>query len=111
MYADTVTGSMQRAIDETNRRRTIQAAYNQEHGITPQTIQKAILALSIGPRSKPELLVGINPRDIPPDERERAIKELSAKMDLAAKNLEFERAAELRDMIKTLRDRHEVDPS
>ena len=105
MYADTTTGSMQRAIDETSRRRAIQAAYNKQHGITPQSITKALRAQKIGPRRSFEAHEGIDLSDIPPDERERAIKELSAKMDLAAKNLEFERAAELRDIIKALRQK------
>jgi excinuclease ABC subunit B len=94
---------MQRAIDETDRRRAIQAAYNKEHGITPQTIQKAIRDRRLAPAPDRERYLELAPEDIPPDERARAIKELSAKMDLAAKNLEFELAAELRDTIKALR--------
>ncbi|MBU4220189.1 MAG: excinuclease ABC subunit UvrB [Euryarchaeota archaeon] len=91
MYADRITGSMQRAIDETNRRRTMQINYNEAHNITPQTIRKAV-----EPRA-PELTLP------PKEEMFNYIIELEAAMHRAAKNLEFEKAAELRDMITKLR--------
>ncbi|MBU4339554.1 MAG: excinuclease ABC subunit UvrB, partial [Euryarchaeota archaeon] len=91
MYADRITGSMQRAIDETNRRRTMQINYNEAHNITPQTIRKAV-----EPRA-PEVALP------PKEEMFNYIIELEAAMHRAAKNLEFEKAAELRDMITKLR--------
>ena len=96
MYADTVTGSMQRAIDETQRRRRIQDDYNKAHNITPQTIKKDIRAIieSMTPAEN----AGAPDMD---DIAER-IEDLKAEMFTAAENLEFERAAELRDMIKKL---------
>lgn len=101
MYADVRTGSMQRCIDETNRRREIQHAYNVKHGITPQGIMK-----SIGdslPRSEPKKekpLLDIS--KIPKDEYKHVVRELKIQMDFAAANLEFEKAAELRDVIGEL---------
>ena len=91
MYADRITGSMQRAIDETNRRRAMQMKYNEEHNITPQTIRKAV-----EPRT-PEVALP------PKEEMFNYIIELEAAMHRAAKNLEFENAAELRDIITKLR--------
>jgi len=91
MYADRITGSMQRAIDETNRRRTMQINYNEAHNITPQTIRKAV-----EPRA-PEVALP------PKEEMFNYIIELEAAMHRAAKNMEFEKAAELRDMITKLR--------
>ncbi|MDO9097442.1 MAG: excinuclease ABC subunit UvrB [Candidatus Methanoperedens sp.] len=91
MYADRITGSMQRAIDETNRRREMQREYNRVHGITPQTIRKAV-----EPRAEVEALP-------PKEELFNYIVELEAQMHRAAKNLEFEKAAKIRDMIGKLR--------
>ena len=102
MYADRITGSMQQAIDETNRRRTIQQTFNRRHHITPRSIQKAIRASTITSRP-PTVINDLDPDEIPPDERLRIIKELTGKMDLAARNLEFEQAATLRDTISKLR--------
>jgi len=104
MYADTVTKSMQQAIDETNRRRGIQEAYNIEHGITPTSVAKAIdegLRAIIPKKEdgKPK----IDLKKIPKDEYASLIKDLSAQMDLASANLEFEKAAELRDLIADIR--------
>lgn len=102
MYADRITGSMQQAIDETNRRRAIQQSFNNRHHITPRSIQKAIKASTITSRP-PTIIDDLDPDEIPPDERLRIIKELTQKMDLAARNLEFEQAAQLRDTITQLR--------
>jgi excinuclease ABC subunit B len=103
LYADTVTQSMQRALDETQRRRKLQLAYNAEKGITPETVVKAIrrgIEEEIGARDEARRAVGI-------DESTEAsieyIKALEAEMLDAAKNLDFERAAALRDRIMQLR--------
>jgi excinuclease ABC subunit B len=104
MYADRITDSMRRAIDETDRRRTIQQAYNVEHGITPQSIAKTI---DEGMRAiipgKDEDKNKLNLKKIPKDEYPHLVRELSAQMELAAANLEFERAAELRDTIDDIK--------
>ncbi|HET6864055.1 MAG TPA: excinuclease ABC subunit UvrB [Candidatus Saccharimonadales bacterium] len=97
MYADTVTGSMQRTIDETNRRRQIQEAYNQEHDITPQGIKREISDML--PREAKEDVPKLDLKKIPKDEYKHLIRDLTAQMDLAAANLEFEKAADLRDTI------------
>lgn len=102
MYADVTTGSMQRALNETQRRRAIQEAYNKKHAITPQSITKAVRKLTFK-KTHLEEHETIDPKEIPPDEVRRVIKELESKMDLAARNLEFERAAQLRDVITQLR--------
>ena len=104
MYGDTMTDSMKLAIDETRRRRNIQQKYNQEHGITPRGITKAIDEglRAIVPQkedSKPKLDL----RKIPRDEYKNLIKDLTAQMNLASANLEFERAADLRDLIAEVR--------
>ena len=103
MYADNMTGSMHRAIEETYRRREIQQAYNQKHGITPHSVAKEIsegLRAIIPQREKSNKL---NLKKIPPEEYLTIIKELSSQMQLAAANLEFERAAELRDQIEDIK--------
>ena len=97
MYADTVTGSMQRTIDETNRRRQIQEAYNKEHGITPKGIKREIGDML--PREAKEDVPKLDLKKIPKDEYKHLIRDLTAQMDLAAANLEFEKAADLRDTI------------
>ena len=98
MYADTVTRSMRGAIDETNRRREIQQRYNEEHGIVPMSIKKRVGdIIEIGKQAKPERKKLTRP------EREKLIAELTAEMRDAAKSLEFEKAAYLRDRIKELR--------
>ena len=107
MYADTVTGSMKRAIDETERRRAIQQAYNEEHGITPTTIKKEVRELiSIGTSAdSKKSKKGARPTaEIPkdPTERREKIEELRAEMQKAARELRFEEAAYLRDRIKIL---------
>ena len=97
MYADKMTGSMQRAISETNRRREIQMNFNEEHGITPKSIVKNIHGVieATTPIDKPKKIT--KPKDIA-----REIERLTDEMQIAAYNLQFERAAELRDMIKEL---------
>ena len=99
MYADKMTGSMERAISETERRRAIQEQYNSAHDIIPTTIKKGISDLL---HSKEEEKPEFDISKVPPEELGRLTKELERKMDLAAKNLEFERAAELRDQISTI---------
>jgi excinuclease ABC subunit B len=103
MYADTMTESMRRAIDETNRRRRLQLSYNQEHGIQPEGIRKAIRDLTDRVRRVAEEQAVYRTGPIPKDEIARLIKELESQMKAAAKNLEFERAALLRDQIVELR--------
>ncbi|MDR2336602.1 MAG: UvrB/UvrC motif-containing protein, partial [Candidatus Nomurabacteria bacterium] len=102
MYADNITGSMQRAIDETNRRRAIQKQYNDIHQITPKSVSKSIsegLRAIIPEKAKAKIDV----KKIPVSERSELIKELSAQMALAAANLEFEKAADLRDLIEEIK--------
>ncbi|RYX78747.1 excinuclease ABC subunit UvrB [bacterium] len=107
LYADTVTRSMQAAIDETNRRREIQEAYNTEHGITPTSVAKEIDEglRSIIPAKDGDKKQKLDLKKIPKDEYQSLIKELSGQMELASANLEFEKAAELRDMITEIRSK------
>lgn len=105
MYADRITDSMKRAIDETNRRRSIQEAYNTEHGITPTSIAKAVdegLRAIIPDKDKGKEKK-LDLRKIPKDEYAGLIKDLTSQMELASANLEFEKAAELRDSIAEIR--------
>ncbi len=101
MYADTTTDSMQHAIDETDRRRAIQAEYNEKHGITPQGIQRAIEERMRAEEDESET-PKVDVKKIPKGEHDRVIKELTAQMELAAANLRFEEAAELRDYIEEI---------
>jgi excinuclease ABC subunit B len=104
MYADEITDSMRRAIDETSRRRAIQTAYNEEHGITPQGIQKAIRGITDQLKAVAETRAPYTvDTAIPRDEIARLIKSLESQMKTAAKNLEYEKAALLRDQILDLR--------
>lgn len=101
MYADTVTGSMRRAIDETERRRLIQEEYNIKHGITPTSIVREVGDML--PREAKEEAPKLDLKKIPKDEYKHLIKDMTAQMDLAAANLEFEKAAELRDLISEIK--------
>lgn len=103
MYADKITDSMQYAIDETNRRREIQSAYNEEHGITPKTIIKEVrdvIRATVAPdaneeyESASEKMTGL-----PKEEREKVLQRIEHEMKEAAKELDFERATELRDIL------------
>ncbi len=103
LYADEVTPSMEYAITETERRRSIQQAYNEEHGITPRTIKKDIRELlEISTRESVEK--STRKRRLPPAEKEKLIARLTTEMKNAAKLLEFEHAAYLRDKIKALKE-------
>lgn len=104
MYADSVTGSMERAIRETERRRAIQQEYNEEHGIVPKTIIKDVRDV-IEISKKEDLDVrDIKARRLKKGEKEALIKKLTAEMKAAAKLLEFEHAAYLRDKINKIRE-------
>jgi excinuclease ABC subunit B len=109
MYADRITRSMQACLDETERRRIKQLAYNQEHGITPETVKKGMRSIleSIAEKdyvtppvvADVEEIYGIELREIP-----KLIKKMRKEMLAAAKELDFEKAAELRDRIKQLEE-------
>ena len=104
MYADVMTNSMKASIDETERRRKIQEAHNIEHNITPEGIRKAIRDITDRVKAIAETkAVYTTYRDMPKDELLRAVKDLESQMKQAAKNLEFEKAALLRDEIVELR--------
>ena len=105
MYADTITDSMREALDETNRRREIQMKYNEEHGITPQTIKKAVRDLiSISKViAKEEVRFEKDPESMTKKELEKLIGEIQKKMQKAAADLNFEAAAELRDKMLELK--------
>ena len=112
MYADTVTGSMERAIKETNRRRKIQDEYNRANGIVPQTIIKGVRdVIEIGAsdetksrKGKRDRKAADSPKKMTRADREAMIEQLTAEMKRSAKQLDFERAAMLRDKIKILKD-------
>ncbi|MDB6159367.1 MAG: excinuclease subunit [Gammaproteobacteria bacterium] len=112
LYADKVTGSMERALEETNRRRQRQIEYNQEHGITPRGIQKSVADIMEGARPGAPMPGGRKragkgeapaPADLRPETLVRQIKKLEAEMFKRARNLEFEQAAKLRDEIDRLK--------
>ena len=107
MYADAITRSMKAAIDETNRRRGIQEAYNTEHGITPTSVAKEIGEglRAIIPAKEDDKKLKLNLAKIPKDEYKSLIKDLTSQMELASANLEFEKAAEIRDMISDIRQK------
>jgi excinuclease ABC subunit B len=104
MYADKRTRSMQAAIETTEKRRAVQEAYNREHGITPAGIQKALAERM---RSEEEAetaeVKNLNIKDIPSDERKRLVVELTQQMQMAAENLQFEKAAAIRDQIEEIK--------
>jgi excinuclease ABC subunit B len=108
MYADKITDSMHKALSETNRRREIQIEYNQAHGIVPTSIKKAV-------HQVPEATLVAEKQahygsSIPPEEREKLISDLEQQMRKASKELEFERAAELRDLIIELKTESKSSP-
>jgi excinuclease ABC subunit B len=115
MYADKITASMKVAISETERRRALQAEYNKKHKITPKSVQRAILDLSGSPFDADYVDLTVTPRaaetgkkqqkqiaDIPVEDIPKTVADLRKKMHAAAEDLDFEKAAELRDRIKTL---------
>jgi excinuclease ABC subunit B len=114
LYADKITGSMQRAMEETDRRRRKQVEYNEIHGITPKGIQKAVADIMEGARSSAPMPAGrkrgkqgaaetIAPADMRPEVLVRQIKKLEGEMFKKARNLEFEEAARLRDEIERMK--------
>jgi excinuclease ABC subunit B len=103
MYADKVTDSMKFAISETNRRRAIQASYNAEHGISPEGITKAIRDITDQIKKVAEEKTEYSVKNLPKDEMARLVKDLEHQMKTAAKNMEFEKAALLRDQVIELR--------
>jgi len=105
MYADTMTGSIKRAVAETDRRRKIQEKYNKKHGITPQSIKKAIRKdiVDVVMPEAPKFDVS----QIPPDELSRILKDLEKQMKVLSRNLEFEKAAQARDQISEIKKRFE----
>jgi excinuclease ABC subunit B len=109
MYADKVTDSMQRAMDETNRRRAVQQAYNEEHGIQPQSIVKEVRDLTERVRAVAEEKADYRIEGLPKAEVGFLMQELETQMKEAAANLEFEKAALLRDQILELRKQIEDD--
>ena len=107
MYADRITGSMDRAMKEVERRRKIQTTYNKEHGITPTSIQKAISETRLaGKKADEEKVKQLDEMDLTKMTKQDiayAIEELRDQMDMASRNLDFEKAAALRDQIQTIR--------
>ena len=100
MYADRITGSMRAAIDETERRRKVQMEYNEKHGITPATVKKQVAELiEIGKRAEPE-----KNKKLSRAQKDKLIERMTAEMREAAKSLEFEKAAYIRDQIKELKN-------
>jgi excinuclease ABC subunit B len=112
-----LTGSMKRAIDETDRRRTVQRQYNLDHDITPQSIIRPIDMSLIAIAEGDYVTIPIEPEDpveeMTPEQRERFIAELETSMREAAKKFEFEKAAQIRDRIKAIKTPgiHEEAPS
>lgn len=105
MYADRVTDSMQKTLDETTRRRKIQEAYNHEHGITPTGISREVEKGMRPDLPEEAKRAKLNLKKIPKDEYGSLIRDLTSQMDLASANLEFEKAAELRDIINDIKSK------
>jgi len=110
MYADAITQSMQKAIGETQRRRQLQETYNKEHGITPQGIKKAIKDITERVQAVAERRTPYEITSVSREEMARLVKQLESQMKAAAKNLEFEKAAMIRDRIIELRRNEEPVP-
>jgi excinuclease ABC subunit B len=107
LYADAITASMRKALDETNRRRAVQRAYNEEHGITPQTVKRNISDLGMAVVEADYVTVPISSEDgaeYQPEQIPAMVEELERDMHRAAEELEFEKAARLRDRILALKD-------
>jgi excinuclease ABC subunit B len=115
LYADRMTDSMRTAIGETDRRRAIQVQYNEENGITPQSIVKPIDMSLVAIAEADYVTVSLVPEEpageLPPEQLERYVAELEERMREAAKRFEFEKAAELRDKIKGLKTRAVISPA
>lgn len=105
MYADHITGSMQRTLDETKRRRKIQSDYNKKHKITPAGIMRAVEKGMRPDLPEEAKTAKLNLKKIPKDEYAHIIRDMTGQMDLASANLEFEKAAELRDIIDDLKSK------
>jgi excinuclease ABC subunit B len=103
MYADTVTNSMRKAIEETARRRKIQAEFNKNNNITPRSIEKAVREGIESLKKAEEIVIEAAGQSEEDYEKEMIISELEREMELCARNLQFERAAQLRDRIKGLK--------
>jgi excinuclease ABC subunit B len=100
-----MTGSMQRAIDTTKNRRELQERYNKEHGITPTTVKKAIAdSLRAEVEAETVDVEAIDFYKVPKDELAYLSKQLTEQMEMAASNLQFEKAAELRDQVEEIKD-------
>ena len=111
MYGDQITNSMKRAIDETRRRRALQEVYNREHGITPMTIIKPIESTLVTASEADYFKVPLELEDVDgysAEQLQEKIKQFEFEMREHAKRFEFEKAAELRDRIKYLRERQLV---
>ena len=104
MYADNITGSMQRAIDETNRRRTIQAEYNERNGIVPKTIKKSVSEVIEATKAVNVPRKAATAEERKAEDTRRKIAELTVDMRKAAELLQFELAAQIRDEIRRLED-------
>ena len=103
MYADTVTGSMQKAISESSRRRTVQLEFNRKNNITPRSIEKSIKAGIEDLEEADEFVIGLTGEEKSEFELNKYISELEYEMEMAARNLQFEKAAQIRDKIKQIK--------
>jgi len=105
LYADVITNSIRKALAETERRRAIQAAYNRDHEITPETVKSRIHDVLSSIEEADYVTIPIGDDEVTPEDMDGTIDSLEREMRESAEKLEFERAAELRDRIKQLRDR------